>query len=235
MDARPSTRALLLTTSHHLTLRNNSLMQRDLLKSRFAKLPHLPPLDASGRELSEDAPQHDDRDDDDADEERDEFPASLPPPARYAGLLLLRTVRASRGSSADCSAFSFRPQLGGGRGKDYSPLTAAGYFASALEVDVPLSGPSHGQHATFRVYYTPPPSTASDGVVFVCVHGAGYSGLSWACFGKDLVQKGEGKAGVLAYDSRGHGTSLLRARRCPSQGSSFLQARQRCQASRHRH
>jgi protein phosphatase methylesterase 1 len=59
------------------------------------------------------------------------------------------------------------------------------------------------------VYYTPPQPTEEDeggrGIVFVCVHGAGYSGLSYAAFGKALAEKGEGKVGVLAYDARGHG------------------------------
>lgn len=51
-------------------------------------------------------------------------------------------------------------------------------------------------------------------MVFVCVHGAGYSGLSYAAFGKSLVEKGEGKVGVLAYDARGHGESAPRQRSC---------------------
>lgn len=42
-------------------------------------------------------------------------------------------------------------------------------------------------------------------MVFVCVHGAGYSGLSFACFAKDAVAKGGGKVGALAFDARGHG------------------------------
>lgn len=101
--------------------------------------------------------------------------------------------------------------------KDYSPISAAGYFSSALEVDVPLSSPAGDSTATFRVYYTPPRPTEEDeggrGIVFVCVHGAGYSGLSYAAFGKALAEKGEGKVGVLAYDARGHGESALLAMR----------------------
>lgn len=95
----------------------------------------------------------------------------------------------------------------GGKPQDYSPLSAAGYFESALEVDVPIASTM----AAFRVYYTPPTSVSEDsgrGIVFVCVHGAGYSGLSWACFGKSVVDKGKGKVGVLAYDARGHGELL---------------------------
>ena len=46
-------------------------------------------------------------------------------------------------------------------------------------------------------------------MVFVCVHGAGYSGLSFACFAKDAVEKGGGKVGALAFDARGHGALTL--------------------------
>lgn len=104
-------------------------------------------------------------------------------------------------------------------------MSAAGYFASALEVDVDLLNPTpSSSKATFRVYYTPPVPRSShpteshqqhrhgdhaestgQGVVFVCVHGAGYSGLSWALLGKSVVDKSQGKVGVLAYDARGHG------------------------------
>lgn len=118
----------------------------------------------------------------------------------------------------------------------YAPLSAEGCFEQALEVDVrvhnvwarpssstPSPAPTE-EVASFRVYYTPPPppsrQSASDddgrGVVFVCVHGAGYSGLSFAELARGLVQlareedgPGEGRArvGVLAYDARGHGAS----------------------------
>lgn len=47
---------------------------------------------------------------------------------------------------------------------------------------------------------------SSRGVVLVGVHGAGYSGLSFACFAKEVLEREGGKVGVLAYDARGHGT-----------------------------
>ncbi|ORY76902.1 Alpha/Beta hydrolase protein [Leucosporidium creatinivorum] len=125
-------------------------------------------------------------DDDEAEELRDSFSTSLAPPP---------------------------PRVPGKPAKDYSPISAAGYFSSALEVDVPLSSPAGDRTATFRVYYTPPQPTEEDqggrGIVFVCVHGAGYSGLSYAAFGRALAEKGEGKVGVLAYDARGHGKTRL--------------------------
>lgn len=49
------------------------------------------------------------------------------------------------------------------------------------------------------------------------MHGAGYSGLSYAAFGKALAEKGDGKVGVLAYDARGHGEWCLSALRKPAE------------------
>lgn len=70
-----------------------------------------------------------------------------------------------------------------------------------------------GSNDTFRVYYTPPipplddedESGGGNGVVFVCVHGAGYSGLSWAAFAQQVTAQSKGKNGVLSYDARSHG------------------------------
>ena len=55
-----------------------------------------------------------------------------------------------------------------------------------------------------RAYYTPP--KFEDGTVMVCHHGAGYSGLSFACVAKEVTDMGRGECGVLSYDCRGHGT-----------------------------
>ncbi|KAL7005403.1 Protein phosphatase methylesterase 1 [Cystobasidiomycetes sp. EMM_F5] len=84
------------------------------------------------------------------------------------------------------------------------------YFESALSIRV-------GSQSTFRVYYTPP-NVAGDSngddedaeeqpVVFVCHHGAGYSGLSFALLAKQVHRSSNGKAGVLSLDCRGHGKS----------------------------
>ena len=39
----------------------------------------------------------------------------------------------------------------------------------------------------------------------VCHHGAGYSGLSFACFAKEVTDLTNGNCGVLALDARQHG------------------------------
>ena len=78
-----------------------------------------------------------------------------------------------------------------------SPISAAGFFDQAMQVSVPDSD------LDFRVYYTPP--KFEDGTVMVCHHGAGYSGLSFACFAKEVTDMSKGECGVLSYDCRGHG------------------------------
>lgn len=95
---------------------------------------------------------------------------------------------------------------------DLSPISASGYFAQALEVEPP------GRDTVFRAYYTPSvPSRASEGAggsssggngtLMICHHGAGASGLSFAALAK-AVRDIDPELGVLAYDARGHGTSL---------------------------
>jgi protein phosphatase methylesterase 1 len=57
-----------------------------------------------------------------------------------------------------------------------------------------------------RVYYTPPRFAA--GTLMICHHGAGYSGLSFACLAKEVADMTMGQLGVLAMDARGHGKSM---------------------------
>ncbi|KAL9714485.1 Protein phosphatase methylesterase 1 [Leucoagaricus gongylophorus] len=45
----------------------------------------------------------------------------------------------------------------------------------------------------------------------VCHHGAGYSGLSFACFAKEVVDQTNGECGVLALDARRHGKTTSTA------------------------
>lgn len=102
----------------------------------------------------------------------------------------------------------------------YAPISAAGYFSEAIQVSL------EDRQLDLRVYYTPPrPQSSSasgglegrDGVSFrettvlVCHHGAGYSGLSFACFAKEVEGMTKGECGVLAMDARRHGvlTSLF--------------------------
>ncbi|KAI0075243.1 protein phosphatase methylesterase [Panus rudis PR-1116 ss-1] len=80
---------------------------------------------------------------------------------------------------------------------DFSPISAASCFEQATQISVKPSD------LDFRVYYTPPKQ--ANGTVLVCHHGAGYSGLSFACFAREVAILSKGECGVLALDARGHG------------------------------
>ncbi len=83
---------------------------------------------------------------------------------------------------------------------EYAPLSGASYFSEAVQVDVPAS------KLDVRVYYTPPQTTdGSAGSVMVCHHGAGFAGLSFALFAKEITRLSKGELGVLSTDARRHG------------------------------
>ncbi|PFH51090.1 hypothetical protein AMATHDRAFT_59791 [Amanita thiersii Skay4041] len=79
----------------------------------------------------------------------------------------------------------------------FSPISGSSFFDSASQVAVPSRG------LDFRVYYTQPKN--ANGTVMVCHHGAGYSGLSFACLAKEIKDLSNGDCGVLAFDARRHG------------------------------
>ncbi|BGP56855.1 Protein phosphatase methylesterase 1 [Rhodotorula sphaerocarpa] len=133
---------------------------------------------------------------------------------------------------ATIKSTSRRRRIGGlaANSAQYAPISAEGHFAEALEVETAISYPyaapgdaAATSQAHFRVYYTAPEVGNRQGAtVFVCVHGAGYSGLSFAKLAQQLVEanrgvnmqpsaagggtddENRGKVGVLAYDARGH-------------------------------
>jgi protein phosphatase methylesterase 1 len=72
------------------------------------------------------------------------------------------------------------------------------YFEQELYLECP------SRHAEFHVYLTPPTNLSKD-PLFVCHHGAGSSGLSFACFAKSLRRKMP-DAGILSIDAREHGS-----------------------------
>jgi protein phosphatase methylesterase 1 len=83
---------------------------------------------------------------------------------------------------------------------EYEPISGASYFSEAVQVNVPAS------KLDFRVYYTPPQTTdGSPGSVMVCHHGAGFAGLSFALFAKEVTSMTKGELGVLSVDARRHG------------------------------
>ncbi|KIP11003.1 hypothetical protein PHLGIDRAFT_84127, partial [Phlebiopsis gigantea 11061_1 CR5-6] len=92
---------------------------------------------------------------------------------------------------------------------NFAPVSAAGYFEQALQVAVPES------QLDVRVYYSA--SKAADATVIVCHHGAGWSGLTFACLAKELTRASKGECGVLAFDARGHGKTSSTAQPPPEQ------------------
>jgi protein phosphatase methylesterase 1 len=86
---------------------------------------------------------------------------------------------------------------------EYEPISGASYFSEAVQVSVPAS------KLDFRVYYAPPQtSDGSPGSVMVCHHGAGFAGLSFALFAKEVTSLSKGELGVLSIDARRHGAYL---------------------------
>jgi hypothetical protein len=84
----------------------------------------------------------------------------------------------------------------------FAPISAADFFAGANAVGVGA--------LDARVYYTPPADgSAGAGAVLVCHHGAGYSGLSFAAFAREVRDMTKGELGVLAMDARRHGTCIV--------------------------
>jgi protein phosphatase methylesterase 1 len=83
---------------------------------------------------------------------------------------------------------------------DFAPISAAGFFQEALQVV------AASRQLDFRVYHTPAIASGTGGSsLMICHHGAGYSGLSFACFAKEVTGMTKGECGVLAYDARRHG------------------------------
>ncbi|KAF9264480.1 protein phosphatase methylesterase [Marasmius fiardii PR-910] len=123
-------------------------------------------------------------DDDEGEEENDSL-GSLPgsgmgPPA------MPRTLRSLQ-----------KPKLKREPNPEFSPLSASSFFVEAVQVEV------RSRQLDVRAYYTPP--KFNDGTVMVCHHGAGYSGLSFACVAKEIVDLSKGECGVLSVDARRHG------------------------------
>ncbi|KAL1725574.1 Alpha/beta hydrolase family-domain-containing protein [Schizophyllum commune] len=81
----------------------------------------------------------------------------------------------------------------------HAPLSAAPYFAESAQIPLPDRG------LDVRVYYTAP---GDPGALLVAHHGAGYSGLSFACLAGEITSTTRGALGVLAMDARRHGKTV---------------------------
>lgn len=108
----------------------------------------------------------------------------------------------SSSSSADSSASvnTVRPSSSE-KPADASHWT--NYFAQELF----LQHNDDKQRARYHVYLTPP-SDSKKGPLFICHHGAGASGLSFAIFARHVKHKLP-EAGILSLEARGHGGSIV--------------------------
>jgi protein phosphatase methylesterase 1 len=181
-------------------------LRSSLLKSRIAKLPHLPAIAPSQWSSGADEEQQ---------EEVDNVGSlGMAPPPRSS------VQRSAESKSIDAL---------------YSPLSAEDCFEEALEVDIgetdnerrakfriyytpPKQASSKkrqdnlGPSETLDSLSLPDTvessnndDVAAPGTVFFFHHGAGYSALSYALVAKHLTELSNGEAGVLSFDCRGHG------------------------------
>ncbi|KAK3115173.1 Protein phosphatase methylesterase 1 [Teratosphaeriaceae sp. CCFEE 6253] len=83
-----------------------------------------------------------------------------------------------------------------------SPSHSTKYFDRELYLD----HGSEAHQARYHVYLTPP-ADVKKGPLFICHHGAGASGLSFAVFAQHVRQKVP-DAGILSLEARGHGSTV---------------------------
>lgn len=188
-------------------------LRSSLLKSRIAKLPHLPAIAPSQWPSGAEGEQEEEVD--------DVGSLGMAPPPRSS------TQRSAESRSLDAL---------------YSPLSAEDCFMEALEVDVGEKDdassatfriyytPPKQAFSTKRSTnaYDSNPSETLDSLslpdtveshdrddtsapktVFFFHHGAGYSALSYALVAKHVTEMSKGEAGVLAFDCRGHGVLYI--------------------------
>lgn len=107
-------------------------------------------------------------------------------------------------SSSDSSAASIDTVRPSEHEQVPGPSHWTNYFSQELWLEKDLTD---GATARYHVYVTPPTNPSKD-PLFVCHHGAGSSGLSFAIFAQE-VRALLPNAGVLSMEARGHGSSIL--------------------------
>ena len=207
-------------------------LRSSLLKSRIAKLPHLPAIAPS--QWSSTAPEEREEDDDDG-----LGSLSMAPPLRGAENRNRRVdLHCEPLSAKDCFQHALEVDVGGREGHEIEQVRPA-ESDSQQASSSSSNDTAESFKATFRVYYTPPsrkrqgatstvdslasldtlqpPELEDDedgntapnpGTVFFFHHGAGYSALSYALTARHITAMSKGEAGVLAFDCRGHGKSV---------------------------
>ncbi|OQR72433.1 protein phosphatase methylesterase 1-like, partial [Tropilaelaps mercedesae] len=82
--------------------------------------------------------------------------------------------------------------------RDYTPVKGDKYFSQEQEVQVDSGD-------IFKIYRCASADCPPERPVLFLLHGAGYSGLTWACFAAEIVSMVE--CSLVAMDLRGHGES----------------------------
>ncbi|KAH6909310.1 Alpha/Beta hydrolase protein [Coprinopsis sp. MPI-PUGE-AT-0042] len=180
-----------------------SNLYKSAMHARISKLPDLPPLPPDSEwhtSMPGAVPVPDLNDEDEEEQEEREaadalglLPAGsgMGPPAMPRSLNNMAQRRLNRQRKP-------KPP-----NPEFAPISAAGFFQEALQVVAP------SRKLDFRVYHTPGITTGvGGGGLMICHHGAGYSGLSFACFAKEVAAMTKGECGVLAFDARRHGKTI---------------------------
>jgi protein phosphatase methylesterase 1 len=129
-------------------------------------------------------------------------PISTPlPPAAAEGDDHPRSDSSSSSADSEASVNTIRPSS---KEKSAQANHWSNYFAQQLYLDKKDESSS----ARYHVYLTPP-ADPKNGPLFVCHHGAGASGLSFAVFSKHIQQQLP-SAGVLSLEARGHGSVVTK-------------------------
>ncbi|KAM0712218.1 hypothetical protein Q7P37_011312 [Cladosporium fusiforme] len=130
---------------------------------------------------------------------RSSFDGPPPPPRAQK-----QPIHESDESSSDSSAASIDTVRPNEQEQVAGPNHWTNYFDQELYLSHSLPD---GSTARYHAYITPPSNPSKD-PLFVCHHGAGSSGLSFAIFAKQ-IRALLPNAGVLSLDARGHGSSIL--------------------------
>ena len=90
------------------------------------------------------------------------------------------------------------------------------HWTRYFDQELYLEERTESQHARYHVYLTPP-TDPKKSPVFICHHGAGASGLSFAVFAKKIRDKLP-DAGILSLEARDHGSDVTN----PATGEKIL-------------
>lgn len=108
-------------------------------------------------------------------------------------------------SSSDSSASS-AASIDTVRPSSREQQAPATHWTKYFDQELYLDHQTTEQTAKYHVYLTPP-SDLKKGPLFICHHGAGASGLSFAIFAQE-IRKQLPSAGILSLEARGHGSVI---------------------------